>query len=168
MENNELKPCPFCGGEAELESFATDIYFVKCKMCGAIVKAKSWGKDEIIKTWNRRDPEDELKKQLAKSEQLRKIHEERGDALYSELMGCLTELESRAQGRPIVPRLPNLSKFKDENALLQAYKSLEAEFTRRSQRLRELEAELASRSGTITGYTVSNRPPKRRKNEDYS
>ncbi len=33
----------------------------------------------------------------------------------------------------------DLGKFKDVNALLNAYNSLEAEFTRRSQRLRELE-----------------------------
>ena len=33
----------------------------------------------------------------------------------------------------------NLGKFKDVNALLNAYNSLEAEFTRRSQRLSELE-----------------------------
>ena len=35
-------------------------------------------------------------------------------------------------------------KFKDAGALLQAYNSLEAEFTRRSQRLRELEGKLAA------------------------
>ena len=35
-----------------------------------------------------------------------------------------------------------LGKFKSVDALLNAYNSLEAEFTRRSQRLRELEARL--------------------------
>lgn len=35
--------------------------------------------------------------------------------------------------------LPDLGKFKSVEALLRAYNSLEAEFTRRSQRLRELE-----------------------------
>lgn len=38
----------------------------------------------------------------------------------------------------------DLGKFKDVNALLQAYNSLEAEFTRRSQRLRELEEKVAA------------------------
>lgn len=37
----------------------------------------------------------------------------------------------------------NLGKFKSVGALLEAYNSLEAEFTRRSQRLRELEAQAA-------------------------
>ena len=36
-----------------------------------------------------------------------------------------------------------LKKFKDENALSQAYGALEAEFTRSSQRLKALERELA-------------------------
>lgn len=36
-----------------------------------------------------------------------------------------------------------LGKFKDQNALLNAYGALEAEFTRRSQRLKELERSLA-------------------------
>ena len=35
--------------------------------------------------------------------------------------------------------LPDLGKFRSVEALLHAYNSLEAEFTRRSQRLRELE-----------------------------
>ncbi len=40
-----------------------------------------------------------------------------------------------------------LGKFKDVNALLHAYNSLQAEFTRRSQRLKELEREGNSETG---------------------
>lgn len=43
------------------------------------------------------------------------------------------EAEKREQGAA------GLGKFKDVDALLEAYSSLEAEFTRRSQRLKELE-----------------------------
>ena len=39
-----------------------------------------------------------------------------------------------------------IGKFKDAQALLKAYESLEAEFTRRSQRLKTIEGELQSRS----------------------
>ena len=39
----------------------------------------------------------------------------------------------------------DLGKFKDVNALMQAYKSLQAEFTRRSQRLKKCEEELENR-----------------------
>ena len=46
--------------------------------------------------------------------------------------------------------LPDLGKFRSVEALLNAYNSLEAEFTRRSQRLRELE-------GRGTGENVT--PP---------
>ncbi len=40
----------------------------------------------------------------------------------------------------------DLGKFKDVNALMQAYKSLQAEFTRRSQRLKKCEEALENRS----------------------
>ena len=46
--------------------------------------------------------------------------------------------EISTAGQEKVEKSP-LGKFKDVNALLQAYNSLEAEFTRRSQRLKELE-----------------------------
>lgn len=41
----------------------------------------------------------------------------------------------------------DLGKFKSVDALLNAYNSLEAEFTRRSQRLRELEGRFAGENG---------------------
>lgn len=41
----------------------------------------------------------------------------------------------------------DLGKFKSVDALLNAYNSLEAEFTRRSQRLRELEGKFAGENG---------------------
>ena len=46
-----------------------------------------------------------------------------------------------------------IGKFKDAQALLKAYESLEAEFTRRSQRLKTIEGELQSRS--LKDKTVS-------------
>lgn len=45
--SEELKPCPFCGGDAFV--FAG---MVGCDRCGASVSA--WGNDEAIKAWNRR------------------------------------------------------------------------------------------------------------------
>lgn len=43
LNNDELKPCPFCGGEAVLETEREcyghgeyhNRHFVRCKMCGA-------------------------------------------------------------------------------------------------------------------------------------
>ena len=48
------------------------------------------------------------------------------------------------EGAPMSEGEPSLGKFKSVDALLHAYGELEAEFTRRSQRLKTLEAELAS------------------------
>jgi len=54
-EENPL-PCPFCGGEAEIDSaihHGSYYYFVKCKNC----HMSSMGclmKDEAIAAWNRR------------------------------------------------------------------------------------------------------------------
>ena len=64
-----LKPCPFCGGEAEIDTETVremgchwDSYFVICSKC----EARSVGIDErfeemdkIIEDWNRRVNDDE-------------------------------------------------------------------------------------------------------------
>ncbi|MGN1235292.1 MAG: hypothetical protein ACI4U2_04885, partial [Christensenellaceae bacterium] len=43
-----------------------------------------------------------------------------------------------------------LGKFKDVQALMSAYRALEAEFTRRSQKLRELESALEKKESAST------------------
>lgn len=55
----QLKPCPFCGGE-ELRSgdtkfhFGTDI-FIRCTNCGAKIQiAEEFGDKKLIDSWNRR------------------------------------------------------------------------------------------------------------------
>lgn len=59
----ELKPCPFCGGEAEYRpvGFLSDpCGYVKCKNCG--VKQYWYSpKKEAIEAWNRRAESEELK-----------------------------------------------------------------------------------------------------------
>ena len=61
---NELKPCPFCGGEAEvvphkvfskaLEAWKVDCYRVECKNCHAS-SYQFWGTEEqAVNAWNRR------------------------------------------------------------------------------------------------------------------
>ena len=51
----------------------------------------------------------------------------------------MTEEENKAE-KPAEAAVPNLGKFQNVDALMRAYQELEAEFTRRSQRLRALEA----------------------------
>lgn len=58
----ELKPCPFCGGEAEIEHifrFGTDYSFVRCVKCRVItkpiIKSFLYSSDErAAEAWNRR------------------------------------------------------------------------------------------------------------------
>ena len=58
MEKIELKPCPFCGGDAEVASFKLGIfghayYYVRCTMCGATSKVQVTAR-KAERSWNRR------------------------------------------------------------------------------------------------------------------
>ena len=71
MMENELKPCPFCGGQAELREYLAfgriKSYTVRCKnMCAVTCghrnangKWRATQKKEAIETWNRRTNENE-------------------------------------------------------------------------------------------------------------
>lgn len=52
MNNEELKPCPFCGGEAEVVFIKEELY-VRCRECGA-VGANTFNTEDVIAAWNRR------------------------------------------------------------------------------------------------------------------
>lgn len=49
----ELKPCPFCGGEAELTGFNAPEYWVWCPSCKASTDAHT-GKENAVAAWNTR------------------------------------------------------------------------------------------------------------------
>ena len=50
----ELKPCPFCGGEAEIfVSDITDRALVYCRGCDAQIKMQQ-NEQEAIEAWNKR------------------------------------------------------------------------------------------------------------------
>ena len=58
METKEdLKPCPFCGGKANLHHFGTKTFEIECGNCG-VNFGNSWGgiktKDECVILWNTR------------------------------------------------------------------------------------------------------------------
>lgn len=42
--NEELKPCPFCGGEAEMLNYSENEWLVHCRMCDGMVER--WRKTE--------------------------------------------------------------------------------------------------------------------------
>ena len=60
-ETEDLKPCPFCGGHAELLSFLPSentlsceaTYSVRCIVCGALTDDYDTGEDAIL-AWNLR------------------------------------------------------------------------------------------------------------------
>lgn len=64
---NELKPCPFCGYEAEISAWRFDgkaTSYVMCRKCAArgeffFVSPKYASDDRAIKAWNRRAGEQE-------------------------------------------------------------------------------------------------------------
>jgi tRNA(Ile2) C34 agmatinyltransferase TiaS len=53
MKETELKPCPFCGGEA---NFIGETATIKCKQCGGafIVTNPLINSLEAAQAWNRR------------------------------------------------------------------------------------------------------------------
>ncbi len=52
----ELKPCPFCGGEAKLGDQArVEHFIVECGKCSKFLE--SINQDEVIRKWNQRTPE---------------------------------------------------------------------------------------------------------------
>ena len=57
MNNEDLKPCPFCGGEAELVKahfFGGDLYAGRCGNCAATSEFEAT-KEEAVDKWNRRN-----------------------------------------------------------------------------------------------------------------
>ena len=58
MGEVKLKPCPFCGGEAELyEDGIFSGAFVYCKKCGTL-KGYYLETEKAIEAWNRRGSDD--------------------------------------------------------------------------------------------------------------
>lgn len=61
-----MKPCPFCGGEAELVNIWDCLCGIVCRSCGAAIREVKKHpndfrtRDEAIAAWNRRTAEKEL------------------------------------------------------------------------------------------------------------
>ena len=57
--SEELKPCPFCGGEAEIVQVHKNVY-VRCRKCGALAGDVSFKEKVAIAAWNKRSYKDVL------------------------------------------------------------------------------------------------------------
>ena len=68
--SDDLKPCPFCGGEAELCGMVGTRY-IRCTSCGCDGPIFQDTKKEAVESWNTRsDRIEELEAKLAKAEWL--------------------------------------------------------------------------------------------------
>lgn len=50
----ELKPCPFCGGVAELDSMRLDYFRIRCANCDAQTSFRHQTERTAVNAWNRR------------------------------------------------------------------------------------------------------------------
>lgn len=58
--NNQLKPCPFCGGDPVLKQYREDGLEIKCSSCYSgrqqrwMYKGRDWLEVKMIEKWNER------------------------------------------------------------------------------------------------------------------
>lgn len=68
MMAEKLKPCPFCGGEAEIKRYTfcrTDSFYVGCSRCNVTQTANVYfSEKESIEAWNTRKPMERIVEQL--------------------------------------------------------------------------------------------------------
>jgi Lar family restriction alleviation protein len=85
----EIKPCPFCGGEAELQTIGNDYaqsrsVEIKCTSCytkqitGAIRQSLEWCKETAIEKWNKRpaSPSPSIPQPQERGENVRELAEQ--------------------------------------------------------------------------------------------
>ena len=51
--NEELKPCPFCGNEAEMLNYSENEWLVHCPACSGMVERWRETEEEAVEQWNR-------------------------------------------------------------------------------------------------------------------
>lgn len=71
--SDELKPCPFCGGQHLSTTSALNVHWITCIKCSISSAAPNhFGQDGLSVAWNTRPIEDELRKQLEEAKEREK------------------------------------------------------------------------------------------------
>lgn len=71
---NELKPCPFCGGEAELYQSYCGYYQIECHQCSAR-SCTAVEKESVISNWNMRSTTERKSKTMTLDEAIEHCEE---------------------------------------------------------------------------------------------
>lgn len=53
MEQESMRPCPFCGGEAEMREGSSTKPYIRCKRCGCRTGSSRY-RGNLAKAWNAR------------------------------------------------------------------------------------------------------------------
>ena len=96
MKTPELKPCPFCRGEAKIKRVTGSINYryVKCSSCGA--RTKEWfGVDVAVKTWNTRVYPEEVQEAIKKQNPKKP---DGGINKYGFVIGCCKSCDAVIDG----------------------------------------------------------------------
>ena len=62
-----IKPCPFCGGDPEIDTFTTALervprYRVRCTACAEATSWDFWSEEDAIRAWDEMEDDDEYAK----------------------------------------------------------------------------------------------------------
>ena len=107
---NELKPCPFCGGEAELYQSYCGYYQIECHQCSAR-SCTAVEKESVISNWNKRSTTEIKSKTMTLDEAIEYCEE-------VTIKNCLEYVEEHQQ---LASGLYTL-KYLEENAVMPIYK----------------------------------------------
>ncbi len=107
---NELKPCPFCGGEAELYQSYCGYYQIECHQCSAR-SCTAVEKESVISNWNMRSTTERKSKTMTLDEAIEYCEE-------VTIKNCLEYVEEHQQ---LASGLYTL-KYLEENAVMPIYK----------------------------------------------
>lgn len=96
MTKTRLKPCPFCGAEAEI--IGEDEYQVICMECDGSIDRFFDTEEEAAKDWNCRSSENELTGKIGKLEAENKRLREALERIVSECPACFEDADCPHNG----------------------------------------------------------------------